>query len=79
MSPESLLDSAFWYDILHRPVYQKNVVGFAVDEGHCVVKCYVKQYLFSIFNMVAYFFVELYAISGVIVMKTSNSGVITIV
>ena len=55
MSPERLLDSAFWHDILRSPVYQKNVVGFAVDKAHCVVKWYVKQHLFSVFNMVAYF------------------------
>ena len=31
ISPESLLDSAFWHDILRSPVYKTIVVGFAVD------------------------------------------------
>ena len=31
ITPESLLDSVFWHDILRSPVYKTNVVGFSVN------------------------------------------------
>ncbi len=38
ISPESLLSSNFWHDVLISPVYQKNLVGLVIDEVHCVQK-----------------------------------------
>ena len=35
-SPESLLSSNVWHDVLFTPVYQKNLVGAIVDEAHSV-------------------------------------------
>ena len=37
-SPESLLTVEEWRDMLQTEVYQENVVGFVVDEAHCVKK-----------------------------------------
>ena len=36
--PESLLTVETWRDMLVSEVYQRNVVGFVVDEAHCVKK-----------------------------------------
>lgn len=38
ISPECLLSSNFWHDILRSPLYQENLVGLVVDEAHCVMK-----------------------------------------
>ena len=38
ISPENLLSSMYWRDMLLSPVYQDNIVGLAVDEAHCVTK-----------------------------------------
>ena len=38
VSPEALLCGTQWRDMLHLPVYQKNLVAFTVDEAHCVKK-----------------------------------------
>ena len=38
MSPETLLGSERWRDMLVSPVYQHNLVGLIVDEAHCVKK-----------------------------------------
>jgi len=38
MSPETLLGSERWRDMLVSPVYHQNVVGLVVDEAHCVKK-----------------------------------------
>lgn len=37
-SPESLLTVEAWRDMLVSDVYRGNVVGFIVDEAHCVKK-----------------------------------------
>lgn len=37
-SPESLMSSVWWRDVLLSPVYQDNLVGLIVDEAHCVKK-----------------------------------------
>ena len=41
ISPELLLSSDFWHDILRSPLYQECLVGLIVDEAHCVKKWYV--------------------------------------
>ena len=38
ISPESLLSTNLWHDVLLSPVYQENLVGVIVDEAHCVKK-----------------------------------------
>ena len=38
MSPESLLTSTDWREMLQNPVYETNLVGLIVDEAHCVKK-----------------------------------------
>ena len=38
ISPESLLTSKDWRDMLQSPVYKEQVVGVVVDEAHCVKK-----------------------------------------
>ena len=38
MSPEALLTDEFCRDMLVNPVYRRNLVGFIVDEAHCVKK-----------------------------------------
>ena len=38
LSPESLLTDGRWCDMLQNPIYQERLVGFAVDEAHCVKK-----------------------------------------
>ena len=38
ISPEGLMSSLWWRDVFLSPIYQKNLVGFVVDEAHCVVK-----------------------------------------
>ena len=38
ISPESLLTSKDWRDILQSPVYKEQLVGVVVDEAHCVKK-----------------------------------------
>ena len=37
-SPESLLTNVRWRDMLQSPIYEANLVAFAVDETHCVTK-----------------------------------------
>ena len=37
-SPEILLTDEVWRDMLLTPTYTQNVVGFVVDEAHCVKK-----------------------------------------
>lgn len=37
-SPESLLRDVVWREMLLSPLYKKNMVGFIVDEAHCVKK-----------------------------------------
>ena len=36
ISPEQLLRRMLWREMLQSEVYQKNLVGFVVDEAHCV-------------------------------------------
>ena len=36
ISPEALLESRRWRDILREEPYTSNLVAFAVDEAHCV-------------------------------------------
>ena len=38
ISPEGLMSSLWWRDVFLSPIYQKNLVGFVVDDAHCVVK-----------------------------------------
>ena len=38
ISPESLLGNPQWRDMFLSVVYQKNLVGFIVDEAHCVTQ-----------------------------------------
>ena len=38
LSPESLLTDGRWRDMLQSPVYHERLVGFVVDEAHCVKK-----------------------------------------
>ena len=35
-SPESILCNPQWRDLLHLPIYQKNIVAVVVDEAHCI-------------------------------------------
>ena len=35
-SPESLLGNGRWRNMLSSSIYQKNLVGIAVDEAHCI-------------------------------------------
>ncbi len=37
-SPEQLLRNTVWRDMLRTSVYEENLVGFVVDEAHCVKK-----------------------------------------
>ncbi len=37
-SPESLLTEDTWRDMLQSWHYRENLVGFVVDEAHCVKK-----------------------------------------
>ncbi len=37
-SPEQLLGSNVWRDMLLSPTFEENLVGFVVDEAHCVKK-----------------------------------------
>ena len=39
-SPEQLLQNSAWRDVLLSPVYVENLIGFVVDEAHCVKKWY---------------------------------------
>ena len=41
VSPEQLLRQVKWRDLLHSEVFQTNLVGFVIDEAHCVKKWYV--------------------------------------
>ena len=36
ISPEQILRRVKWREMLQSEVYQKNLVGFVVDEAHCV-------------------------------------------
>eukprot|EP00732_Lithocolla_globosa_P002696 Lithocolla_globosa_v1_NODE_1860_length_2291_cov_7.607335.p2 type:complete len:241 gc:universal NODE_1860_length_2291_cov_7.607335:783-61(-) len=36
-SPESLLNSSFWVDVLRSPLFQRRLLCFVVDEAHCIV------------------------------------------
>ena len=38
LSPESLLTSSKWRDVLMSDMYQRNLVAVVVDEAHCVKK-----------------------------------------
>ena len=38
ISPEAVLTNPEWRDMLQSPVYQENLVAFAVDEAHYVKK-----------------------------------------
>ena len=38
ISPESLLRHVKWREMLRSDLYQQNLVGFIVDEAHCVKK-----------------------------------------
>lgn len=38
ISPESIISNLYWREMLRTPVYQENLVAFAVDEAHCVSK-----------------------------------------
>ena len=40
ISPEQLLARGKWREMLRSDVYQERMVGFAVDEAHCVKKWY---------------------------------------
>jgi len=37
-SPKDLLTDETWRDMIQSTVYMENVVGFVVDEAHCVKK-----------------------------------------
>ncbi len=37
-SPEQLLRNTVWRDMLRTLVYEENLVGFVIDEAHCVKK-----------------------------------------
>ena len=41
ISPELLLKKAKWRDMLRSDLFQQRMVGFIVDEAHCVKKWYV--------------------------------------
>ena len=47
-SPELLLTDETWRDVLQSPVYKEHLVGFIVDEAHCVKKWQVCSYHFNI-------------------------------
>ena len=38
ISPERLLTSEDWRDMLQSPIYKEQLVGVIVDEAHCVKK-----------------------------------------
>ena len=52
VSPELLLTSSEWRDMLQSTVYKEQLVGVVVDEAHCVKKWSVaiNDYYFLIFN-----------------------------
>ena len=41
ISPELLLKKAKWREMLRSDLFQQRMVGFIVDEAHCVKKWYV--------------------------------------
>ncbi len=41
ISPEALFVSIEWRNVLSSDVFQNNLVGFVVDEAHCVKKLLV--------------------------------------
>lgn len=38
VSPEALFENRKWHVILQSEVYQRRLVGFVVDEAHCIKK-----------------------------------------
>ena len=48
-SPEAMLSIATWRDILSCKCFQERLIGFAVDEAHCITQWYV--YLFRSFTV----------------------------
>ena len=38
-SPESILTENRWWDMLQSPIYAERLVGFVIDEAHCVKTC----------------------------------------
>lgn len=46
VSPELLLNSSEWRDMLQSPVYKKQLVGVVVDEAHCVKKWSVALFVY---------------------------------
>ena len=47
-SAELLLTCETWRDMLQSPVYKEHLVGFIVDEAHCVKKWHVCNTLMSL-------------------------------
>ena len=43
MSPEQLLARGKWREMLRSDVYREKMVGFIVDEAHCVKKWYIHR------------------------------------
>ena len=50
-SPESLLISELWRDMLLSDIYRENTVGFIVDEAHCVKKWLVNVHVKYLINL----------------------------
>ena len=44
ISPEQLLARGKWRDMLRSDMYQERMVGFAIDEAHCVKQWYVPNF-----------------------------------
>ena len=38
ISPELLLTEETWRDMLQSPIYKQHLVGFIIDEAHCIIK-----------------------------------------
>ena len=46
ISPEAIINDTPYRDMLLKEVYQKRIVGIAVDEAHCVQTWYARTNLF---------------------------------
>ena len=55
ISPESLFTGRRWRDMLRQEPYRSNLVGFIVDEAHCVKKWCVPRVFTVVIRVTAVF------------------------